>query len=444
MARLLNENGYAFYLVLSVTTIVFIFGWTALQQSGMQHAAVAKFHKQTMAALAAYSGLERAKANLAKDPDWRPAQYSEQTGTSSQFSLKIDRWGGYIQAVSHGLYVNACDTVAVLLGQQPAGVFANAILLTDAPYGLIVAGQNIIRGNVCMAGTDVKASTDPRLRFTGEEALNGRCVPLDSLSRLEFAAEDLQSYMDFCDSMIRLPQNVDRLVNHSLAARRESDLPVGRVLFIEGDLDIQLPPGTLIKDRTIYVERKLRVSGGGIYDQVRFTVGAHLDLRDSAEFKDCLFYSKGGALLRGGRFESQLLSRDTIQVANSCLGRSSFLFLDAGQGRGVIHFQPGTRSKCFAAVYCTATTHGKNPLQAAIVIDSTAAVNGIVWANALITHRGRLEGMIRAKSFGSYRRPTLYVNWLFDSIILREKLETGFLLPALFGKDLSLETARAL
>ena len=65
----LNNSGYALYLVLAVLSVIFIFDWNILRQSSIQHAAIARFNKQNMASLAAFSGIECAKANLAEDPE---------------------------------------------------------------------------------------------------------------------------------------------------------------------------------------------------------------------------------------------------------------------------------------------------------------------------------------------------------------------------------------
>ncbi len=440
----LNNSGYALYLVLAVLSVVFIFSWNVLQLSSMQHTAIARFYKQDMASLAAFSGIERAKANLADDPEWSPVSFVEQTGERAGFSLEVGRYGGYVRAVSRGTYVNLADTMAVLLGQQPSGAFDNAIVLTDAMHGLVVAGKNSINGNVCMTGTEVKASTDPRLRFTGDKPLVGQCTPLDSASVPVFAYKPLLAYMDQCDSMLRLPQNIDRLVKHSLVVRREADFPVGRVIFVEGDLDLQLPPGEELRDKTIYVERRLLITGSGSYDQIRFTVGRNLVVKDSADFRNCLFYASEGGVLGGKRFGSQILARDTVEVRTSCLEFPSFLFLARGEGKGVIRLGPHTESRCAVAAFCAPSAKTGGQLAPAIILDTTASLNGMIWSNNMVTVAGKLDGLVCAKSFCAYRSPTLYVNWLFDSSINRNKLDLSFLLPAVFGKQYRMESYRVM
>lgn len=443
--RCLNNNsGYALYLVLAVLSVTFIFGWNVMQQGSMHHTAIARFHKQDMAALAAYSGIERAKANLAEDPEWSPVSFAEKTGERSEFSLEVGRYGGYLRAVSRGKYVNLIDTMTVLLGQQPGGVFANAIVLTDAQHGLVVAGKNSIHGNVCMTGTEVKASTDPRLRFTGDKPLTGQCKKLDSAMVPTFAHEPLLAYMAHCDSMLRLPKGLDRLVKHGLVVRRQADFPQGAVVFVEGDLDLQLPPGEELRDRTVLVERRLRITGSGSYNQVRFAVGRNVVLSDSAAFNHCLLYAAEGGVLHGKRFNSQFLSRDTIEVRTSSLESPAFLFLARGEGKGLIHFGPGTTSRCATAAYCETQSKGGGQLSPAIIIDTTATLNGMLWTNNLVTVAGKLEGIACAKSFCAYRSPTLYVNWLIDSSIDRTKLDMSFLMPAVFGKRYRMESYRVL
>ena len=64
-----------------------------------------------------------------------------------------------------------------------------------------------------------------------------------------------------------------------------------------------------------------------------------------------------------------------------------------------------------------------------------ATVNGLVWASSHIGHDGSLHGLVVAKSFHVYKRPTTYVNWLVDSYTNRTLMKPNTLFPILFGEN---------
>jgi hypothetical protein len=75
--------------------------------------------------------------------------------------------------------------------------------------------------------------------------------------------------------------------------------------------------------------------------------------------------------------------------------------------------------------------------EAIVTIEEKAQVEGIVWVDGQLQHKGEIIGSVFCKNFYLQTAASIYENYLLDAIIDHPSLPSGFLLPAVFSEKKS-------
>lgn len=358
-------------------------------------------------------------------------------GELGQVVVTCRPFGAYNLLISRGISGGQQTVFRTIIGTAPIRAIKNAITLTDPRYPLTVTGTTIIKGDVLTGPKGIATGEIEGRGIVNDSFHIGRhfiadTVPVDPVSTtafdeyLEFARSERQSEKEISGSLV-LEEGDESLLNDNYH------------ITVDGSLDINgLRWKTDGPVRTIHVRGPITMRGNSRLDGLlEFLGDKYISISDSAEFAGGIVYAKDSVVLRGncyfvgqGIAQHGLFVREDAQIAYP----STLVMApdDASPDEKIPSMVLGSRRQ-ISAICMLVTDPGEyaSPSER-IFVDSVSRVEGVVFSSAYIEDHGTVFGSVVTNNFYYEFPPTVYINWLRDTKIDRDRLSWSPILPLIF------------
>ncbi len=441
MQRNTHDNGSAMITVLIIAVIVTATLMLFLSFS-VKHARVLTFKGDLLRArYAAENGIEQfiADAHQSENFDWHWLPMSKRIGFDKGDTAVVEStpWGGYVHISSVGSRKHQEFVERDYLAYSPTSIFNSALILNPAHYSLVVTGDTRIEGDVHVGRSGVQKESLRGRPYTGNEVVFGNVIKGTEDLRPEineaYIAKLFKTLKE--ESEASPATNLQALIpdssNRIYLSKKDSplqavaigvDLPAGEAWELIG-------PGTLIATAPLEL-----VGAISFHNQVKILSAYPITIGHGVEMDEVIIYSPKVITLSDARnISGQFYSDHAIKIAgNSNINYPSIamIYAQAPENR-IALLDQATFNGTIAAVR-KAPNNGNRPSAGIIWIDDAATANGLVYSDNIITHKGRVNGIIVTDRFHFYDSPKNYYNWINGGRITRSALNPHYKLPLFF------------
>ena len=443
MKFLKEQNGSALIYVLIAgllltSTLLVILNYYLLQQSLIHrkgHLLQAKYSAEG----AIYQILDQLEKNWEAIPQER--NDIRVTSISEEDSVRVNyhHWGGFIFLSSGVKQKKEKFCLESTIGAFPSNIFSAAIVLKPKPSPLVLTGASRIQGDVIMGMGGIRKGVSGIHEYEANEMVTGRIIGTHSDLRPEIDRTYLKnlwqvfqeklssdnlplfpeimgdtSYFFSADSATNWWSQPVRLTNEQL---NKKNWQLHGPLILMADEPLILKNNLTMEHFVqIICNRSVLIQGkGSTYHQVLLYSPEKIILSEVDNFCGQIFSKQAIVIENGSRLHYPTL----LMVWSSY--DSSFIKID-------------TSSSISGSIILVSETDSvvRSQNQAKILIEKGAVVNGLVWSDNYTQLNGEVNGLVITDQFYEYQSPTIYLNWIRDGIIRRDRINSRFRLPLFF------------
>lgn len=417
-----NEKGYSLFIVVSMVGVLSFFILGILNVVRVRYGDSIRFGNKIKAIYLAEAGIEKAKYLLMKDSVLTvPKAFSEKLGRGT-FDVKVARYGGYLKVESKGRAGKSEAAITALLGEKMLPRFSSAIQLNKLNNDLVAAGQNVIKGDVCLINGKLFPARISGLTFTGTDILSGDLRQKDRPDTLN--DRELKNEIKALRESLVDAKGQDEIIHASLFL--DDDDPAryrNRKTMVEGDLRISAScrvsgPLRFTVERSVYIE-----GHSGVFD-CEIICGGKINMTGNAKAENVFVYARDGAYFTdSATFAGQLFCEDSIKLE----GKASTLYptlayclpkvRDFRLWGGIFMSSTSNSAGCF--VVSLPDTLGKKVMlpsdQRFVSISENTTISGLVFNSFTTEYRGKIKGHITTGAFFLNAGRKSYMNFLLNT-----------------------------
>ncbi len=339
---------------------------------------------------------------------------------------------------SHAQKKSQVYQLSALLGKKLSTEFENAIVLNPQYSSLVVTGNARIYGNALVGKAGVKEGTIAGKPYTGDKIVYGNIIKSLVDQRPEVNIEFAQTIFNNLNSSLSGNDFIDFediIDDTSTMVNIRND---SNKIFITNEQinrrDWKITgPGVLICDEPLTIQNSL-----SIINFVKIVSDGKIAVKGRSTFREAILYSPQQIKISNVKyFEGQIFSEERIALENQTkLEYPSIAMVYISSDSGSIKLL-GDSEISGAVVYLSNREKTPQQNQGKIIIEKHATINGLVYSDNFTTLNGRVNGTVITDRFYFYHSPTVYLNWIKDGVIDRNKLNDRFKLPIFFHNNLT-------
>jgi hypothetical protein len=348
-------------------------------------------------------------------------------------------WGGFILLSSVAKKKKETFCLESTIGAYPSNAFAAALVLTPKPSPLVLTGGSRIQGDVIMGMGGIRKGLSGIHEYEADEMVTGRVIGTHTDLRPEIDRNYLKNLWQIFQEMIAsddLPTfpEIMRDSTHYFSADSATNWwkqPIRLTNEQLNEKNWQLHgPLTLIADEPLILKNNLIMEH---YVQLISNRSILIQGKCSTYHKVLVYSPEKIILSEVDNFCGQIFSNQAIVIENnSRLHYPTLLMVWSDSDSSFIQIDASSSMVGSVILVSEIDSAVRLQNQAKIFIEKGAVVNGLVWSDNYTQLNGEVDGLVITDQFYEYQSPTIYLNWIRDGIIRRERLNSRFRLPLFF------------
>jgi len=424
--------------LLLTSTLLVILNYHQLQQRLILrkgHLLQAKYSAEA----ALYQSLEQMEQNWEVIPQEKNGLiFTTNSGTDS---TKVNSccWGGFIFLSSAAQNKNETFCLESIIGAFPSNAFTAALILSPRPTPLILTGNSKIQGDVIMGIGGIRKGLPGIHEYEDDEMVAGRIIETQIDLRPKIDQNYLNKLWQVFQEMITvndLPSFSDIIRDTSLYYSADLNtnwwkqpIRVTNEQFKEKNWQLR-GPLILSADEPLILKKDLVMEH---YVQIISSCSILIQGEGSTYHEALLYSSEKIILSEVDNFCGQIFSNQTIVIKNnSHLHYPTLLMVWSDCDSSFIQIDASSSVSGYVILVSEGDSTTRSLNQSKIFIEKGAVVNGLVWSDNYLQLNGEVNGLVITDQFYEYQNPTIYLNWIRDGRIRREKLNYRFRLPLFF------------
>lgn len=362
---------------------------------------------------------------------------------SQQVIIRKDIKGLYQSIEASARNGNFKSSLKYITGIRFVDVFKSALIITKPNFRGAVTGNSKITGDILTTKKKIIPGRIIGVNRVDHNFHSGELIENEDLNPKLFNETLLTNWFKKISTHSR--QETSIRGDFVLTSSTLSQLSEDTITCIGGELIISdsLSGGRFQKSIKLFADDGIRIESGAVIQVplILFT-DSTITVSGGAQIDDVIFCSSGPVTIGSNALfkKTQMFSKKNISITGATFLYPSVLamYVDMGIPENHDNEIKLTSTKFNGVVALISSEVGLGSNKSKIILNEGSKVQGLVYSENQVYAECNVLGCLYTYELFYYKEPTEYKNWLVNTQINRNDLDTNFVIP--YGFNISSST----